>query len=53
MEIVCIFEYFCICFDVIVLIVDINIIERGRENVVMNKKYKIVLERCYKGCDKG
>lgn len=53
MEIVCIFEYFCICFDVIVLIVDINIIERERENVVMNKKYKSVLERCYKGCDKG
>lgn len=52
MEIVCIFEYFCIFFDVIVLIVDINIIERRREDV-MNKKYKSVLERCYKGCDKG
>lgn len=53
MEIVCIFEYFCICLDVIVLTADINIIERGRENVVTNKKYKSVSERCYKGCDKG
>lgn len=53
MEIVCIFEDFCICLDVIVLTADINIIERGRENVVTNKKYKSVSERCYKGCDKG
>lgn len=53
MEIVCIFEYLCICLDVIVLTADINIIERGRENVVTNKKYKSVSERCYKGCDKG
>lgn len=53
MEIVCIFEYFCICLDVIVLTADINIIERGREDVVTNKKYKSVSERCYKGCDKG
>lgn len=53
MDIVCIFEYFCICLDVIVLTADINIIERGTENVVTNKKYKSVSERCYKGCDKG
>lgn len=53
MEIVCIFEYVCICLDVIVLNADINIIERERENVVTNKKYKSVSERCYKGCDKG
>lgn len=53
MEIVCIFEYFCICLDVIVLNADINIMERERDNVVTNKNYKSVSERCYKGCDKG
>lgn len=53
MKIACIFEYFCICLYVIVLTVDINIIERERENVLTIKKYKNVSERCYKGCDKG
>lgn len=52
MEIVCIFEYFCICLDVIVLTADINIIERGRENVVTNKSTKVFRKDVIKGAIK-